>query len=151
MAKESGPKEASPVHVRLARAGDLPAIVAVCSAAIPSAAEAGELEAASAESGARWFARHDPARYPIWVATREGVIVGWLSLRPWKERGAERGAAEVNVYVAPGAQRGGIGTLLLSHALRNARQCSLRRLIAVVGGCCRRPEPSKAESATSSS
>ena len=58
-----------------------------------------------------WDAAHLPAcRF---VAKQEGLVLGWAALTPASGRCVYAGVAEVSVYVAPAAQRQGVGTALL--------------------------------------
>ena len=57
-----------------------------------------------------WFGEFDPARRPLWVAeAAPGRPLAWLSLRSFYGRPAYAGTVEVGVYVAPDAQRRGVG------------------------------------------
>ena len=78
-----------------------------------------------------WFAEFDASRRPLWVHTASGGDVdGWLSLRSFYGRPAYRATVETGVYVAPSAQRNGIGRALLAHALENAPALGVRTLLA---------------------
>ncbi|MBT9296693.1 metalloregulator ArsR/SmtB family transcription factor [Rhodococcus sp. GOMB7] len=55
----------------------------------------------------RWLPQHR------WVATVEGVVVGWAALSPVSERDCYRGVAENSVYVADGMRGRGVGKALL--------------------------------------
>jgi phosphinothricin acetyltransferase len=58
-----------------------------------------------------WDAAHLPAGR--FVAIHEGQVLGWAALTPASGRCVYAGVAEVSVYVAPKAQRQGVGTALL--------------------------------------
>ena len=66
--------------VRDATEADLPAIVAIYNAAIPGRAATADLEPVTVESRREWFAKHDPARRPLWVAEVDGSVVAWIGL-----------------------------------------------------------------------
>ncbi|MDI9900672.1 metalloregulator ArsR/SmtB family transcription factor [Rhodococcus sp. IEGM 1409] len=55
----------------------------------------------------RWLSQHR------WVATIEGVVVGWAALSPVSERDCYRGVAENSVHVADGMRGRGVGKALL--------------------------------------
>jgi phosphinothricin acetyltransferase len=118
--------------IRLASTADLPAIVAIYNATIPTRASTADLEAVSVVSRRPWLARHDPARRPCWVMDESGEIVGWLSLENYKERAAYSITAELSVYVDAGHRRKGHARTLLDHALEQAPGLGLERLLAVV-------------------
>ena len=52
---------------------DLPAIVAIFNAAIPTGVTA-ETAPISVESRRAWFEEHSPERYPLWVEERDGEV-----------------------------------------------------------------------------
>lgn len=80
-----------------------------------------------------WFAEFNPTRRPLWVHTAvNGRVEGWLSLRSFYGRPAYHATVETGVYVAPGAQRRGIGGSLLAHALEAAPALRVRTLLAFV-------------------
>lgn len=103
--------------IRDAAAADLPAIVAIYNAAIPGRMATADTEPVAVESRRAWFAEHRPDSRPLWVASRDGAIVGWLSFQSFYGRPAYRATAEVSVYVAPGQRRAGVGRALLSRAI----------------------------------
>ncbi len=80
---------------------------------------------------------HEQPHRPLWVAERDGAIVGWLSLSDYYPRAAYRATAEVGVYVAPEAQRTGVGDGLLRHAIDVAPALGVRTLVWVT--FCREP------------
>jgi len=118
--------------IRDATAADLPAIVAIYNAAIPSRLATADTEPVSVESRRAWFAEHSPGRRPIWVAARGETVVGWLSLQSFYGRPAYRATAEVSVYVAPEHQRRGVGRALLARAVAHGPDLGLRTLLAFV-------------------
>ena len=59
------------MSIRHATSDDLPAIVAIFNAAIPTGVTA-ETAAINIESRRAWFEEHSPATYPLWVEERDG-------------------------------------------------------------------------------
>ena len=66
------------------------------------------------------------------VAEVDGSVQGWASLVRWSERGAYERTVEASVYVAPSAQRSGLGLGLGSAALGAARRLGLHVVIAQI-------------------
>lgn len=122
------------VAIRLAEHTDLPAIVAIYNAAIPGHQATADLAPVSVEDREPWFAAHDPARYPLWVATGPQAVLGWISLNRFYPRAAWDPTAEVSFYVHPDHQRQGIGRALLTHAIEAAPALGIRTVLAVVSG-----------------
>jgi L-amino acid N-acyltransferase YncA len=120
--------------IRLASSGDLPAIVAIYNATIPTRASTADLEPVSVVSRRSWLARHDPARRPCWVLEEDGEIAAWLSLENYKDRAAYSITAEVSVYVAQEHRRRGHARTLLGHAIAQAPRLAIERLLAVIFG-----------------
>lgn len=115
--------------IRLARDPDLPRIVEIYNAAIPTRRSTADLEPVSVRSRVAWFAIHDPERRPIWVIERGGVVDGWLSLSDFYGRPAYAATAEVGLYLAPEAQGAGLGGQLLRHAIDAAPGLGVRTLL----------------------
>ena len=118
--------------VRDARESDLSRIVAIYNEAIPGRRSTADTEPVSVESRAPWFREHTPARRPLWVAEREGTVVGWLSFQDFYGRPAYGATAELSVYVSAAAQRGGVGRHLLARALEHAPALGLTTLVGFV-------------------
>lgn len=133
--------------VRLAVASDAAAITRIynesLSVAATSAADAGEriggrLRAASRlptlpdDGLSGWVAAHAVQRRPLWVALAAGEPVGWLSLVGFSDRPACGYAAEVAIYIARAWQRRGVGGRLIEHALREAPNWDIDRLMAFI-------------------
>jgi L-amino acid N-acyltransferase YncA len=116
--------------IRLATTADLPAIVAIYNATIPTRTSTADLEPVSVVSRRPWLARHDPQRRPCWVLEEGGEVVAWLSFENYKERAAYSISAEVSVYVDAAHRRKGHARRLLTHALEQAAGLGLERLLA---------------------
>jgi L-amino acid N-acyltransferase YncA len=120
--------------VRDAVKADLPAIVEIYNAAIPGRMATADTEQIAAHSRQAWFDEHHPARRPLWVASIDGAVVGWLSFQTFYGRPAYRATAEVSVYVAPDHHRSGIGRALLDRAVKMAPELGLKTLVGFVFG-----------------
>ncbi|HEY5317527.1 MAG TPA: GNAT family N-acetyltransferase [Solirubrobacteraceae bacterium] len=120
--------------IRLATTADLPAIVAIYNATIPTRQSTADLEPVSVVSRRPWLARHDPQRRPCWVLEDAGAVIGWLSFENYKDRAAYSITAEVSIYIDLAQRRRGHARTLLEHAIEQAPRLGLERLIAVVFG-----------------
>jgi phosphinothricin acetyltransferase len=118
--------------MRHARATDLPAIVAIYNAAIPSRQATADTEPVSIESKTAWFEAHAPECYPLLVHEIEGQVVAWVGLQSFHGRPAYKHTAEISFYIDPGQQGKGLGHLLLNAAIEAARKIDLKTLIAYV-------------------
>lgn len=115
--------------VRLATLRDLDAIVAIMNEAIASRV-AFDQTPKTHDDGKRWFAEHD-ARYAMLVAVDdEGTVCGFATLnRHHPEDDSHQGVASIKCYLASGAQRRGLGTLLLGEIERHARRNDFHKLV----------------------
>ena len=66
----------------------------------------------------QWDAKH--LRFARLVILVDGEVKGWAALSPVSTRRVYRGVAENSVYVAPDAQRSGLGRLLLDRLINES-------------------------------
>jgi L-amino acid N-acyltransferase len=85
------------------------------------------------EDRVAWFKHHGPA-HPIIVAEIDGVVVGWGSLSPFRERSGYRFTVEDSVYIDHEHHNRGIGSTILQELIKLARQHGYKMLIAGVDG-----------------
>ncbi len=109
--------------IRDATESDLPAIVDIFNAAVPTRISTAQLQPVSVEERLPWFRQHSPDWHPFWVAEIDGNIAGWLSFQSFYSRCAYQGTAEVSVYVHDDFRRRGVARALLEQAI--ARSLSL--------------------------
>ncbi|MBD2176163.1 N-acetyltransferase [Pseudanabaena sp. FACHB-1998] len=128
------------MQIRVAMEADLPAIIEIYNAAIPTRLATADLDPISVDSRRAWFRSHGD-RYPVWVMTigghdiysdRNEQIIGWLSLQMFYGRPAYAKAAEVSIYVAPSYQGKGIGKQLLAHAIANCPKLEITKLVGFI-------------------
>ena len=119
--------------IRLARPGDLPAIVDIYNQSIPSKQSTGDTQPLRVEDRLAWFREHRPDEHPIFVADVDGQVAGWCSLSAYRPgRPALRFTAEISYYIASAHQRQGLATALVEHALAACLGLEIRHLFAIV-------------------
>jgi phosphinothricin acetyltransferase len=118
--------------IRHATETDLPAIVEIYNAAIPTRMATADLEPVSVESRLAWFRGRSPSQRPLWIIEVEGVIAGWLSFQSFYGRPAYHSTAEISIYIAPNFQRCGLGRQLLEQAIRESPSLGLKTLISFI-------------------
>ena len=70
----------------------------------------------------------------LWVvALQEEKVIGYCYLTRYRERYAYRHTLEDSIYIAPAAQRQGVGKALLRYVIAWAETHGYRQLIAIVG------------------
>ena len=114
--------------VRDAEVGDLAAICTIYNQGIADRCATLDAEPKSDAEMAEWYHEHD-ARYRVLVGEREGQVVGWVSLRPYSHRCADRAVADGSVYVERSARGSGIGTALLRTIEAHARRHQFHKIV----------------------
>lgn len=111
---------------------DLPAIITIYNAAIPSRTATADLEPVSVDSRLSWFHEHTPNSRPIWVMEVDGATLGWLSFQSFYGRPAYKNTAEISIYVAPTYHRQGVARQLLTQAIRQSPALGLKTLLGLI-------------------
>ncbi len=70
---------------------------------------------------------------PYLVVERDGVAVGYAYAQLYRERSAYRFAVEDSIYIAPDAQRQGIGRVLMAALIERCTARGCRQMVAVIG------------------
>lgn len=120
------------MHIRHARAADLPEIVRIYNASIPGRLATADTEPVTVAQREEWFRSFDPASRPLWVFESDGRIAGWLGLRSFYGRPAYHRTVESAVYVDPAERRQGVARALLAHALRDCPHLGIANVLAFV-------------------
>ena len=120
--------------IRDAIEADLPAIVRIYNATVPTRMVTAELEPTTVEARLSWFREHSPEQYPFWVAESGDRVIGWLDFKKFLPRCAYRGTAEISVYVDEEFRRRGVGQRLLEHAIARAPSLGITALIGLIFG-----------------
>lgn len=121
------------MDIRIARQDDLQAINQIYNQAVRQLFCTAHLEPVGMEERKQWFATHDPARFPVFVAMENERLIAWASLGPYREdRQALAHVAEVSYYVDELARGKGIGSGLLEHAIHLAPEYGFSILIAIL-------------------
>jgi L-amino acid N-acyltransferase YncA len=77
--------------------------------------------------------------HPYLVAEAEDAVLGYAYAGPYRARPAYRWSVEDSVYIAPDAQRRGIGRALLERLIDEAQARGFRQMIAVIGDSAQVP------------
>jgi len=70
---------------------------------------------------------------PYLVAEVDGRFAGYAAATPFRPRTGYRFTVEDSVYVAPDAQRQGVGRALLNMLISRCESLGLRQMVAVIG------------------
>lgn len=121
------------MHIRTATSADWPAIIAIYNQAVAEPFCTADTEPASLQSRGDWLAQHSDGDFPIFVAERQGELLGWCSLSPWRPgRQALRQTAEVSYYIDRQLRGRGVGSALLQHTLTAAPTLGFHILLAIL-------------------
>lgn len=88
-----------------------------------------DAEPRSLEDQTRWLAERSGG-HAVVVVEVDGVVAGFASLSPFKDRAAYRPTVENSVYVDPEYQRQGLGRLLMHEIIDRARLHGFHSVIA---------------------
>lgn len=120
------------VLIRLATAGDLPAINAIYNHYVLCSTCTYQTEPATDAERAAWFAGRATG-HPVTVATTvDGDVVGWGSLSRFHARSAYARTVENAVYVRHDRHHQGVGTALLADLLDRAGALGHHAVIALI-------------------
>jgi phosphinothricin acetyltransferase len=113
---------------------DLAAIVDIYNSTVASREVTADTEPVSVASRQAWFDQHTPQRRPLWVAERDGQVIGWLSYSDFYGRPAYAGTAELSVYIHPSARGQGLGRYFLTQAIERAADYRVHTLLGFIFG-----------------
>ena len=124
------------VEVRAARETDLARIAAIWNYEVLRTDSTTDTEPRDPAAQLEWFARHTE-RYPVVVATiasdgceRDGDVVAYGSLSPYRPKPAFARTVEDSVYVARDRRGSGLGSLILAELIRRARTLEHHSMVA---------------------
>lgn len=121
------------MKIRFARGEDLQAINQIYNQAVNQRFCTAHLEQVEMEERKRWFISHDPASFPVFVASDKRGCIGWSCLGPYREnRQALAHVAEVSYYVDEKERGRRVGSNLLQHAIGIAPEYGFSVLIAIL-------------------
>ena len=81
----------------------------------------------------RWLLSYNQTENPVYVAVEDFSVVGWISVRPYREgRSALKSTKEISYYVAKEHQGKLVGSRLLQHVIAEAPQLRIKNLLAIV-------------------
>ena len=121
------------ITVRDATETDVPAILEIYNEAILNSIATFDTEPQSLEEKLAWF-RETAHPYVILVAERDGEVIGWASLRRFRQKAAYRYTAENSVYARSDSLGQGIGTALMLSLVEAGAANGFHTIIAGIAG-----------------
>jgi phosphinothricin acetyltransferase len=118
---------------RDAHLNDLPGIVAIYNATIPSRMVTADLEPVSVKSKMNWFHEHSADRRPLWVIENEqSEMLGWVSFQDFYGRIAYNATAEISIYIDTAYQGKGIGRQALQYSMDHCGHLHIKTLLGFI-------------------
>jgi len=117
--------------VRRATLGDARVIADIYNHYVATSTATFDTEPKSVGDRIAWLTEHGDT-HPVLVAEKDGEVVGWGALSPYRERPAWRLTAEVAVYLACGSTGAGIGSQLLGALVEAARAAGHHVLLSQI-------------------
>jgi len=119
--------------IRLAQPADIAAITRIYAHAVCHGTASFELDAPDETEMARRQETLIAGGFPYLVADEGGQVLGYAYAGPYRARPAYRFTVEDSVYIAPHAQRRGLGRLLLARLISESEARGYRQMVAVIG------------------
>ncbi len=121
------------ISARNATDKDLPAIVAIYNQAIALGSATADIAPVTLESRKLWLQEHSADHYPVFVTINLDTIVGWCSLSAYRPgRMALRHTAEISYYIDPDTRGKGVGSFMISHAIKQCPTLGIKTLFAII-------------------
>lgn len=124
---------ASTVTVRPATSGDMGAVQRIYAYHVTHGLGSFEETPPDVAEMARRYESVTGAGFPFLVAEREGMVLGYAYIGPYRPRPAYRYTVENSVYVLAGEIARGIGSALMEELIRLAEARGARLMVAVIG------------------
>jgi L-amino acid N-acyltransferase YncA len=121
------------LSIRPAEDADIGAITRIYAHAVRFGTASFELEPPDETEMARRRQVIVEAGYPYLVAQADGAVLGYAYAGAYRARPGYRFSVENSIYVAPEAQRRGIGRALLDGLIAEVERRGFRQMIAVIG------------------
>lgn len=117
------------MQIRHATTDDAGAIAAIYNHAVLHTVAILNDDTVDAANRAAWMAQRQAADFPVLVADQGGVV-GYASYGPWRPHDGFLHTVEHSVYVAPDAQGGGIGRVMMTALIDMARTSDVHMMVA---------------------
>ena len=121
------------MNIRKATIKDLQALVEIYNQAITVGQKTADITPVTIEDRVKWFNDHTSDKYPIWVAEKDSLVLGYLTLSAYRPgRMALRYTAEISYYVHFEHHRQGVASNLLQYALDICTSLQIKNLLAIL-------------------
>ncbi len=118
--------------MRIATEDDLPAIIAIYNATVPTRLSTADTTEVSVASRMEWFRQHTAHRRPLLVHEEDGRVVAWVSFQSFYGRPAYAHTAEISIYISSAYRGRKLGGTLLGQALEMTASLDIKTIIGFV-------------------
>lgn len=119
--------------IRKANERDVPRLLEIYNYEVINGVSTLDLTPKTLDEWTNWFALHQTAEHPLLVAETDGIVSGYATLSPYRQKEAYKSTAELSVYIAPEYRRQGIASALMEEILKIARKSgSLHLIVSVI-------------------
>ena len=118
--------------IRPAEEKDLPALTEIYNYEVVHGVATLDLHPRTEEDRAAWLRSHNRLNHPLLAAEADGIVVGYASLSPFREKEAYASTVELSVYIAPEARGKGAAGALVEAVLTLARADERTHLVVSV-------------------
>ncbi len=119
------------VRIRNAKISDLSEMLMIYNEVVRTSPVTFDLDEQTLEEREEWY-RQFNEKYPIFVAENDGEILGYACLTKFRPKPAYDRTVEDSVYIKKKARGNGVGSMLLTKLIREARQQGHHSIIAVI-------------------
>ncbi len=110
------------LKIRKATESDISAMLEIYNFEVENGFSTLDLEKRSFEDRSLWFHSHNKNNHPLIVAEKNGGVVGYACLSPFRVKPAYNSTVELSVYVADKHKGCGVGKALMEEILKLARE-----------------------------
>ncbi len=118
--------------MRIANESDLPIIVSIYNATIPTRQSTADTVEVTVASRMEWFGQHIQGKRPLMVHEEDNKVVAWVSFQSFYGRAAYDHTAEISIYVAAACRGKGLGRTLLAEALAMTQRLDIKTVVGFV-------------------
>lgn len=119
--------------IRKADEKDIPRLLDIYNYEVINGVSTLDLTPKTIEEWQEWFALHQTEERPLLVSETDGIVSGYATLSPYRQKEAYKSTAELSVYIAPEFRRQGIASALMEEILKIARENgSLHLIVSVI-------------------
>lgn len=110
------------ITIRTAQERDLEKLLDIYNYEVLHGTATFDIHPKTLEERKTWFLAHNIDNHPLIVAELDGVVAGYASLSPYREKEAYAATVELSVYVAEDCRGRGVASALIETILQMAKE-----------------------------